>query len=346
MKNFRKRLKLYKSIAKGKLALFCIINIFIVLLFVIQYLNKIKILLNYIEIITAVFVAAFIIVYLLYFIFISICLDIHLKYITNFMNKINFDFERKKNDFKWNMIILIMIILFPIMFGLIASISESYKNNSKKNDSTHGEKVYPSKEININQEIGKSQTNTERKEIKSELDEGVNNIENNLNVLTINDIQINEEKDNLKKELEKKDSQINNLNEIIKSKDNEIEQRKNVNLELVKKNQLLEKAREEKIQKIERYKSNLPFELKENEELICVIFICFFNQSINYPFLCKKNQIFNILENSIYEKFPQFKSEENVFLHNSFPINKLETLENNNIRNGSIIVLSTDNTNE
>ena len=58
---------------------------------------------------------------LTYIIVLIISLDIHIKYITNFINRINFDFLRIKNDLKWNIIILIYHFIFLIiLFNFIS----------------------------------------------------------------------------------------------------------------------------------------------------------------------------------------------------------------------------------
>lgn len=44
-------------------------------------------------------------------------------------------------------------------------------------------------------------------------------------------------------------------------------------------------------------KSNLPFELKEGEKLMSVIFQSSDDQTVHYPIICKDKQIFNIVEN-------------------------------------------------
>jgi hypothetical protein len=55
------------------------------------------------------------------------------------MNKLNLDFQREKNDFKWNLIILIYQILFiviPLSILIITNCFSDYihKNNIGKND--------------------------------------------------------------------------------------------------------------------------------------------------------------------------------------------------------------------
>ena len=49
--------------------------------------------------------------------------------------------------------------------------------------------------------------------------------------------------------------------------------------------------------------------------------------------------LFDNLENLFYEKFDKYKETENNFLCNGGAINKSQTLEENNIKDGSIIVM-------
>ena len=72
-----------------------------------------------------------------------------------------------------------------------------------------------------------------------------------------------------------------------------------------------------------------------------IIFISI-DEAIHYPIICKKNQLFCVLENLLYEKFPEYKESENYFIIHGKSINKInkfKTLEENNINNDDIITL-------
>ena len=56
---------------------------------------------------------------IIYIVISIINLNINVKYIKNFMNLINIDFEREKNDIKWNIIMIIYSILFLFCLILI-----------------------------------------------------------------------------------------------------------------------------------------------------------------------------------------------------------------------------------
>ena len=99
LEDFKHKMEVYESCAKGKLASFCLLNIFIFLAFIVFILfiaNCEEIQGKVIDILKIIFIVCVGVVYLLYIIFILVCLGIHVKYITNFMNKINLDFEREK----------------------------------------------------------------------------------------------------------------------------------------------------------------------------------------------------------------------------------------------------------
>ena len=51
------------------------------------------------------------------FILTIVCIDYQRKYILNFMNKINFDFENNKIDYKWNAANLFYFLFFAIYFS-------------------------------------------------------------------------------------------------------------------------------------------------------------------------------------------------------------------------------------
>ena len=133
IENFEHKIKVYKSCSKGKLASFCLINIF---LFGVLF-NKCLKCETIEKIFSYITPFGFLISYLLYIIFVIICLSIHVQYITNFMNEINLDFEREKNDFKWNLISLIFIIPL-ICLPYFEETKETEKN--EKNEENKSKK--------------------------------------------------------------------------------------------------------------------------------------------------------------------------------------------------------------
>ena len=103
-------------------------------------------------------------------------------------------------------------------------------------------------------------------------------------------------------------------------------------LELVK--ELREKEKE-----IKSLKSAFPFEIKQGEKLMSVIFISA-DQKIHHSFICKNTDIFTNLEKSLYDVFPEYGESENYFLLNGGKINKYKSLEYNKIKDSDIITLN------
>lgn len=83
--------------------------------------------------------------------------------------------------------------------------------------------------------------------------------------------------------------------------------------------------------------SRAPFILSENEKLMSVIFYA--EEQIFYSVICKNTDKFLKIEEEFYEKYPNLKSENNIFYANNSKIEKYETLSNNNIQNSDIIIL-------
>ena len=88
-------------------------------------------------------------------------------------------------------------------------------------------------------------------------------------------------------------------------------------------------------EKIKRY----PFILKENEKLISII-ISSINKKINYSMICKNTFTINDLEKEIYKEYPEISGTENIFMFNGKIINREETFESNNIKNGDTLILN------
>ena len=103
--------------------------------------------------------------------------------------------------------------------------------------------------------------------------------------------------------------------------------------------------RDEKIKELEKELkiklSRYPFELKEGEELMIVNFRSVDQKIQNYSILCKKSDIFNILEKQLYEEYKEYYETENFFTVNGNKIQKMKSLEENNIHNNDVIMLYT-----
>ena len=129
-------------------------------------------------------------------------------------------------------------------------------------------------------------------------------------------------------------NQLNELykqNQLLNKKIIEKSDNNNEIIELMKK---LEKKNDE----INELKSKNIFNLKEGEKLMTIIFISA-DQRIHYSLICKNTDKFSRIEELLYEEYPEYKKIDNFFLFNGKRINRFETLEENGIKNSSLITL-------
>ena len=319
IKKFKHNMKVYKSLSKGKLALFCLFHIFFIFILIYSCLESSCP--DFVAIFGVCSGICLIIVYLLKLIFIIICLNNHIKYITNFMNKLNLDFQREKNDYLWNLILLIYHASLALYIIIIMCSSKGDKNNILKKVEKNNTTANNTTTHNINDDKIKElekKIEDKNKEING-LKEQIKNQDGTNDILTINNNA--SEINRLKDELEKKQMQLDDANKKL------IE-----NLDLI----------HQKEKRIKILEEGIPFDLKEGERLMCVIFQSFTDQTIHYPFLCTNKQIFNHLENKLYEKLPEYKQTNNYFISNGTNINKYQTMEENNLQDGAIICMGID----
>jgi len=125
--------------------------------------------------------------------------------------------------------------------------------------------------------------------------------------------EIDKNKD-LKKNIEMKDINIKELNQII------IEKEKKINI-------------------LEIKLSRFPFELKEKDKLMSVIFTSL-EEQFYYSIICKNTDSFDTIKSKLYDAFPEYSETENYFTVNGNRINKVKTLEYNKINNNDLIILN------
>ena len=63
------------------------------------------------------------------------------------------------------------------------------------------------------------------------------------------------------------------------------------------------------------------------------------DQKINYPMVCDPNESFNLVEDKLYKKFPEYRESNNNLLCNGSVIQRFKTVKENKIRNGTTILL-------
>ena len=100
---------------------------------------------------------------------------------------------------------------------------------------------------------------------------------------------------------------------------------------------ILEKDKE--ISNLKLKLSRYPFELNEGEKLMTLIFTSI-DQKINYSIICKNTDRFNLIENKLYDIYPEYSETENFFIVHGKKINKSKTIEDNQIGNNDIIILN------
>jgi len=189
-----------------------------------------------------------------------------------------------------------------------------------------------------------------------------NDEENNSQVLYDNKVidvkkekELNEIITKLKLDLEKEKEiqnklnlKINELEKILKYKDEEINREKREKDDLINKIknfsdnnkiiiELYEKL-EKKENEIKELKKILPFEYT-NEEKIYVVTFLSSNENIHYSMICKNTDKFQRLEMVFYDKFPEYKKRNNIFLTHNKIIDKYNNLEANKISDNDIIVI-------
>ena len=174
----------------------------------------------------------------------------------------------------------------------------------------------------------------------------LNNLENRIN-------QLEEENANLKMKLIEKEKEIkilksninNNINKI-KKYENEIETIKNNNNLIKYYKNYKNSGDRENFSKIISLLEELKIkdkkinELEKGENFMPIIFTSV-DSKIHYAFICKNTDKFNIIENKLYEVYPEYQETENFFTVNGNKIIKSKTMEENNIKYSDIIILNT-----
>ena len=78
--------------------------------------------------------------------------------------------------------------------------------------------------------------------------------------------------------------------------------------------------------------------LNIKEKPISVLFFIV-DKNIHYPMVCYNSNIFSSLEQRLYIEFPELKQKNIYFIANGKAINRSESLEKNNIKNGTNILI-------
>ena len=131
------------------------------------------------------------------------------------------------------------------------------------------------------------------------------------------------------------ENKINKLEQDLKLKNNESDDFDFDDFNDISKkmNNIYEEIKEVK-EKINRY----PFILEKGEKLMSII-ISSRDEKMLYSLPCKNNNTINDIEKKLYREFPEYYDNKNIFLYKGKIINKFETFQKNNIKNGDILIL-------
>ena len=183
---------------------------------------------------------------------------------------------------------------------------------------------------------GEQNLNISQKEIErlKSIEKNYISLQNILNEYKGENSKLKEENNKIKKENNDLRVEINGLRQRSNNQNNN---NKNINDNKDEIISLLKKL-EIKENEIKQIKQNFPYELKSGEKLMPIIFISI-DQKIHYAFICKNTDKFNSIENLLYEVYPEYQENENYFTVNGIKIIKSKTMEQNNIKPSSIIIL-------
>ena len=97
--------------------------------------------------------------------------------------------------------------------------------------------------------------------------------------------------------------------------------------------------KDEEIEDLKNKLARFPFVLEEGEKLMHVNITNADYNIQNFSIICKSSDVFNQLENKLYEEFPVLKNIQTLFIFNGKVIEKYKTLKENNIKDNAIIIM-------
>ena len=182
---------------------------------------------------------------------------------------------------------------------------------------------------------------------------------------TNNKINFKETIENLNKEINEKNKKLINLEKKLKEeetknlylegkikklendikilKDNEKKLKYEISLNIDPKNKtpaldaIIKKDLE--IEDLRKKLSRFPFVLEEGEKLMHINLIYADFNIQNYSIICKNTDVFNQIENKIYNDYTELKSVQTYFLFNGRIIEKYKTLDENNVTDNGTIMM-------
>ena len=201
------------------------------------------------------------------------------------------------------------------------------------------------KESSENNSINQEKNNIVDNKYKNEnLD--IINQELKQNIDDLNNKLKNEKNENQKfnqkiKELEAKIKALSDEKNKLQESNNKIKMLKNTENDNPSSKLLEDLVKEltEKKNEIKELKSGIMYRLNPGEKLMSVIFISV-DQKIHHSIICKNSDKFAQIEQKLYDEYPEYLNTENYFMTNGLKINRFKTLDENNIKNSSIITLN------
>ena len=174
------------------------------------------------------------------------------------------------------------------------------------------------------------------------LNNKISNLENELNLKEYTLSQ-------LRNEINDKNKEINSLKMELSNKDllyndllNKINDKRKINLNYINENQYLQ----EEISRLKNEIKNM--KLKENiiqNNNSCVNFISM-DGKIHYAIPCNENEIFAVVEEKLYQQYPEYRENNNSFLANGNTILRFKTIKDNKIGTGFPVTLVSPNNEE
>ena len=200
---------------------------------------------------------------------------------------------------------------------------DTFRNFEKNNIITPSKNKAPSKHLeNENKKLKEDNENNKIKE------------DNENNKIKEKNEKVNEKNNDCIKKLDEAYQKLEKNYKKIKELEKSIQDKENSLNECLKENNKLKSD-------MEKLKESIPFKLLKGEKLISIVFLSS-DQNICYPVICKNKDIFIKIENLLYDEYPEYKAQKNDFLIKGNKINKNGSLEENNIKDKSVIILQTN----
>ena len=96
---------------------------------------------------------------------------------------------------------------------------------------------------------------------------------------------------------------------------------------------------DEYLNSLKKEQPNVPNDNNILNEILAINFTSI-DSRINFPIPCKKNDKFKIIEQKLYEEYPEYKNKNCYFIANGIVIDRNKTIGENKIKSGDNIILN------